>query len=468
MKKIISLFTVAVLLLNITACGQTSEEAEVTVSKNVSESVDTSTDISEEVNEETSAAEASDALSYVSLIDAQTLGIITADYTGQPEKISAEKLSLLVDSLYDCFDAIGINYSAVDYLENDPVMSEFEEFIFRILSAVELSEDANPTGEADVFLRETGIIYNDITSDANEQVTLDEAMLMLARTVVYAANENKAGSKGLLWEVSDEDTTVYLLGSVHADNDIIYPFGKQLMDTIIKSDAVILEVDLGDADGITYVQTNSMYGEGDMLSNHISEELMAELMEIYAQYGITDQSILEMYRPWILASEIQSLELYSQSGLSPIVIDMYVYYKALEAGIPIMQIESYQYQTDLFNAMEDDVMEEYLKSSVDSFNGNISEGETSAEVIVKYLNAWRERDADAFNEAYDKDAQEDPISLALFGDRDENMYNYVLNLLEENSGQYLVTVGAGHMIGKTGIVERLIESGYEVNLMPAA
>lgn len=286
-----------------------------------------------------------------------------------------------------------------------------------------------------------------------------------ASVEVTGSEDAGAGSLGLIWEVSDEDTTVYLLGSIHLEDAMLYPFSKQFMDIIKTSDAAIFEVDLEDEDGIGYMTDAVLYDEDDKLSNHISEALMAELTEIYAAHGVYS-SMLEILKPWFWASELESLAFYGvMPTTEPMVIDRYVYDTAKEAGVPIRQIESYQYQTDLFNTLDEETQEAFLQSSVDAFR----EGDAIRTLYLEMLTAWCARDLDAFTAAYDKDAQDDDaISAALFLERDANMTAYVLDILRDEAGQYLVTVGVGHMVGESGIVARLKQEGYNVNLLSAA
>ena len=61
----------------------------------------------------------------------------------------------------------------------------------------------------------------------------------------------------------------------------------------------------------------------------------------------------------------------------------------------------------------------------------------------------------------------DELNSKLFGERDDNMSAYVKNLLDAQDGTTsLVVVGAGHMIGETGIVQQLLDAGYTVAPVP--
>ena len=71
---------------------------------------------------------------------------------------------------------------------------------------------------------------------------------------------------------------------------------------------------------------------------------------------------------------------------------------------------------------------------------------------------------------YNKEAileSDDELNSKLFTDRDPGMIQYAADYLsQEGSHTGLMVVGAGHMVGDTGIVQGLKDLGYEVELVP--
>ena len=62
----------------------------------------------------------------------------------------------------------------------------------------------------------------------------------------------------------------------------------------------------------------------------------------------------------------------------------------------------------------------------------------------------------------------DELNSKLFEGRDPNMIAWADNYLkQEGDHTGLMTVGAGHMIGKTGVVQGLKDLGYTVEVVPA-
>ena len=77
---------------------------------------------------------------------------------------------------------------------------------------------------------------------------------------------------------------------------------------------------------------------------------------------------------------------------------------------------------------------------------------------------------EGFAKAYPKDEiinGADELEGKLFTDRDPGMIAYAADYLEQGGSHTgLLVVGAGHMIGSSGIVQGLKDLGYTVEVVP--
>ena len=93
------------------------------------------------------------------------------------------------------------------------------------------------------------------------------------------------------------------------------------------------------------------------------------------------------------------------------------------------------------------------------------------EAMSRWMDQWKARDTEAFAKDYPKDDIQadttDELNSKLFEGRDPNMIAWADRYLkQEGSHTGLMTVGAGHMIGKTGVVQGLKDLGYTVEVVP--
>ncbi len=169
---------------------------------------------------------------------------------------------------------------------------------------------------------------------------------------------------------------------------------------------------------------------------------------------------------------------------APMAIDLYVNAAAVNTGKTVGGIESYTLQGGIFDTLSPEYQEAYLAANVAmamtalSGGGEMTEEEQkaaqeAAELQTQQLDAmmaaWKTGDAETMAQVYDKGAivtSDDEISARLFTDRDPNMSEFAVGLLEtEGENTYFMAVGAGHMLDPGGIVTALREKGYTVEEM---
>ena len=309
--------------------------------------------------------------------------------------------------------------------------------------------------------------------------TLQEALVMARRLVLALYDQCGAGSKGLLWKAVNGDTTLYLLGTVHVDRGNIYPFHSSLRQVIETVQDSYFEIDFMDMEGYQAFYALQFYSDGTTLADHVSAEVYTEAVAAGATLGLTEEQVAA-FKPWALANMLQTLALNSgseEAGASgaeaPMLLDQYVYSSSVNLGHTIGQVESYQFQAEMFDGLSAEYQEYYLDGMIAAYYGEgevPGEENSSAAQVDAMLSAWKARDADAFAAAYDKDAEledADELARALLVDRDPGMIAWADGYLkQEGAHSGLLTVGAAHMVGQTGIVQGLIDLGYTVELVP--
>lgn len=318
-----------------------------------------------------------------------------------------------------------------------------------------------------------GVLRGDGTGYALErECTLQEALVMGQRLVLAVYDACDSGSLGLLWKATGNGNTMYLLGTIHLDRGNVYPFHNNLREAMAESDVIIFEVDFGDLEGYMEYVALMTYSDGTTLKDHVSAEAYDIVIEIAALIGMTEEETAQ-YKPWVLASLFQSLMTVDESsGDTPVAIDLYVYYVSLLAGKEIEQVESYVFQGELFDSLSPEYQEEYMVFEALLFYESVIEGTVYVDSYDAMLNPWKDRDVEGFESAYDKEAvldSDDELGVKLFIERDANMIKAADEYLRTGEGvTYMLVVGAGHMVGEGGIIQGLIDLGYEVELVPVA
>ena len=411
--------------------------------------------------------------------------IVTEDQLGQMTQVVASKLALLEVEQRPAADE-GL---VVDTTRGGVVNALYQEAAAYAFPGVEEGPEA--------FMTSVGALAGDGESLALDRpCTLLEAATMANSLILNLYDQENAGSLGLLWKADNgAGNTLYLLGSIHTDVNNTYPFHKQLRDIILGADQVTFELDFNDQAQILEFAAMQVYTDGTTLADHISPELYRATVKAGAQLGMDEQTIAQ-YKAWALATSFQSLATVDETTSSnAMAIDLYVNAKAANAGIPIDAVETYAFQGGIFDGLSPEYQETYLAGGllmmldVDTMDQETRDalvavlGEEALEPATQdYIQAqldqigammdtWKDRDPEAFDQVYDKDAilaSDDELNAKLFTDRDPGMIRYAADYLsQEGSHTGLLVVGAGHMVGDTGIVQGLKDLGYTVEVVPS-
>lgn len=417
------------------------------------------------------------------LYNAEVSGIVPAKYHEVlSQNITSGQLNEIVTGLKKQMIQAGLTQKEAVTVNSASTREEVLNAYYNILKGYEGTIDLK--ADAMTYMQQAGVIKGDEKGNLNldKACTVQDAIIFANRVVVDIYKQTGTGTKGFLWEVSDENNKVYLLGTVHVGKAELYPFSDNLNKAIEESDNVSFEIDLNDQEGLTYLMQKQMYLDGTTLKDHVDEETYKRAVDVFAKYGLTEEQT-QVYKPWALSNSLTVLSAQNTGDVAQAVaypaVDVYVYSKALLEEKEILEIEGYVFQADLLDGIDDDYQVASLKAGLDMAEGKNAAGQEAtdkaevtdeAELINQWLTQFMARDIDGFKKSYDKTAMlesGDLMAKALFEGRDDHMTAKVVEYLnDKDNDTYFVAVGAGHMIGEKGIVKQLQDQGYTVNVVP--
>ena len=324
------------------------------------------------------------------------------------------------------------------------------------------------------FLVELGIVKGDGLSLALERpCTLQEFYVLSARFVLACYDYAGAGSKGLLWKVTNEQNgaVLYLLGTYHVDMNNMYPLNAAIRAAMDASEKVYFELDMLDESGLAEFVALQFYPEGESLKDNISPALYADVVALFGSMG-ADEETVNSIKPWALSNTIDSLSYTDESTGVSLAVDMYLYLRAFVAAKEVGGIETFALQASVFDTLSPAYQEELLAHAVYSAYNNADEGSEPVEVDLSLLIAWQAGDLAGFNALMDKDAMlaeaekyNDQLTFNLLTLRDPDMIESAAAFLQAPGSTTFLAVGSLHMVGTTGIVVALDDMGYTVEYL---
>ena len=361
-----------------------------------------------------------------------------------------------------------IAQSVLEVGTREQVLKSYYKVIKGFHGPIHLEDDAIS------YMKQAQVIKGDEKGNLRleEPCTVQDAILFATRIMKDLYKQTGAGAKGFMWQVSDEDNTVYLLGTIHLGREEMYPLNSQLNEILESVDQIAVEVDFNNKREQVYFDQKKRYLDGTSLKEHLDETTYTRTVEAFKHYGLSEKEV-NQYKPWALANQLSALNVQGgkkqtiQTALpSP---DLYIYTKARLSHKDILELEGYRFQADLFDSLDEGDQIEYLKTQLDIFERPDEEVNQNEHVVEQWVRQFVAGDIETFTASYGKDdalGQEDPLVKLLFKDRDQHMTDKIVGYLEdEEDANYLVTVGAGHMIGKTGIISQLQKLGYTIQII---
>lgn len=282
-------------------------------------------------------------------------------------------------------------------------------------------------------------------------------ILFLFNSFVYTQDTVPQNHKNFLWKVQSKTSTIYLLGSIHFFKKEGYPLDKRIENAFDKSDILVVEANIDDVSQIDLQKLieGSLYPDNETLEGHVPKATYELVMKEVGELGVPPEFI-NKEKPWFLALTLTSLEL-MKLGFDPTYgIDMHFLSSAGKKKV--LELESVDYQIDLLSKFSDSDQEMFLLYTLKDLN-------TMGHQVDELTRAWTYGDTKSMESITMKGAVSDKkmnsIYEKLIYERNRNMVSKIEEFLRTKE-TYFVVVGAGHLVGKKGIIEMLRGKGYPV------
>ena len=263
----------------------------------------------------------------------------------------------------------------------------------------------------------------------------------------------------LFWTYEKDGQQGYLMGSVHFANESFYPLDKQILAAYERSSVLVVEVDEGtvsEDERQRLIAAHGFYANNKTLRDHLSPKTLSIIEGLLKEFGIPLETV-KNYQPGLLAITITALQAQKLGYQAEQGIDQYFIQKARYKKT-IRQIETFAFQMELLTNLpvDDRILHDSFK--------DMSDYKATWEAMMA---AWKRGDGDELYKQAIGDPLSDYPSLSeffdvLFFDRHPNMANSA-NQCVKNKETCFIVVGAGHMLGRKGIVAELIRQGYRVD-----
>ena len=260
-----------------------------------------------------------------------------------------------------------------------------------------------------------------------------------------------------MWQIDGASNSIYLLGSIHMLREKDHPIPSAIYDAYAQAEALIMEIDMDDIDPVAEQALATELGliqDGRALPDLMGPELYAEA-ESLAEALQIPLKLLEKSEPWYAAINVEMM-LLMRLGFSPMHgIEFHLSEFARRDNKEIFGLETTRQQLELLDGLSPESQRNLLIQT-------LSESTELAEVMDELVDAWRYGDIEFLENSLLSDMQEiDELHEVIVVNRNRNWVVKIQELLREQD-DYLIIVGALHLVGKEGVPNLLSRRGYKV------
>jgi hypothetical protein len=288
------------------------------------------------------------------------------------------------------------------------------------------------------------------------------ALLAIAAPAVARAPDQPAdaavpqtrAARPALWMVRDEDTTVYLFGTIHVLKPGIDWQSAPVRAAFAKADTLALEI-AGDDPDATAALTLRMGidADGPPLSDKLDAAARARYQATAEKLGLPWQR-LESFKPWLVGitlavAPLQKLGYDRASGVEQVLTG-----QAKAAGKAVIGLETTEQQLGYFDTLPEPQQIAFLNSTV-------SELPDADAQFAALIDAWSqgrpERLAEEMNESLEATPE---LAQRLLFDRNARWAQWIKARMA-TPGTVFVAVGAGHLAGRHSVQDELAALGIK-------
>lgn len=269
-----------------------------------------------------------------------------------------------------------------------------------------------------------------------------------------------ASADPTLWHIQDEDSDIYVFGTVHILRPGIEWQTEEVMSAFDAADTVYFEAPVNDPAQARSMQqavlANAMNPAGVTLSSLVSEETWASIEEFAPQVGFSAAQ-LESLRPWVATVQL-SVGFIVASGYNPESgVEATLWPMANDAGKTLAYFETVEEQIGFFADLPQDVEVRLLEETMAEF-------EASPDQIDTLVTSWANGDQAAIDAVMNGQMRADAPEVhdVIIVQRNQRWVEEIENILD-GSGTVFIAVGSGHLPGEQGVISLLRDRGIEIS-----
>lgn len=279
-------------------------------------------------------------------------------------------------------------------------------------------------------------------------------LALFAASPALADNHAATGTGPALWKVADEDTTIYLFGTVHVLPKELEWYDATIANALDSSDMIVTEIKMDKASEAELQQLSMKLGllpPGTTLRSLLTPEQTVTYEAGLAKLGAPPEAF-DPVKPWLAGLTLSLLPLMQQgydpnSGVEKILLA-----KAGTKGQGAL--ETAEFQLGIFNNMPTEAQVAFMMEAVEGMD-------EIKPTLDRMVAEWAEGDAAELANIMNEGMTDPAVADALLYSRNANWAEWIDTRLDA-PGTVFIAVGAGHLAGAKSVQDYLAQKGIAV------
>jgi len=282
-------------------------------------------------------------------------------------------------------------------------------------------------------------------------------LAILLAPAVPAEVANESGGDGLVWRIEGARGALYIAGSMHLLRRERPMLPAGIRAAYAEAESLVMELDTDEVDDTLMARQMlraATFDDRRTLREVIGDERWSMLQPVLANAQVPE-SFAKTLEPWGVAILLTTLE-YARLGFDPALgVEQQVLDRAVADRKPIVGLETPADQFAVLGGLSLPEQKRFLLMTLE-------ETESADARLDELLTAWRTGDTATLARVLSEEFDEFPeLYRPLTEDRNRAWVEQITGLLDDRD-DYLVVVGALHLVGRNSVVDLLRQRGYRV------
>ena len=254
-----------------------------------------------------------------------------------------------------------------------------------------------------------------------------------------------------LWVIQDEDTTIYLFGTVHILKPGMTWFDEAVKDSFDASDELVVEMVKPEPGVMAKIVSDLAIDKtGVSLRDKLSAEDRVKYEAALTRLNVP-LAAFDPLDPWFASVNISLIPLMRNGYASDQGVDDELMAQAAARAIKITGLETPEQQLKFFDDLPETVQIRFLNFTVETIDD-------AADGMEQMVTEWANANVDALGELMNAGLEDQIIYDTLLVNRNVNWSKWVEQRMQQ-PGTIFMAVGAGHLAGPSSLQAVLAKKG---------